>query len=82
MVFTSNLGSWCKSLSSRVLWVKGFEEAGLDVIPVALVVLGTGQFLDFPLFIPGSNLRCIVKRVSWFKSSLLLRIKNKHTYKY
>ncbi len=24
----------------------------------------------------------IVKRVSWFKSSLLLRINNKHTYKY
>ncbi len=24
----------------------------------------------------------IVKRVSWFKSSLLLRIINKHTYKY
>ncbi len=24
----------------------------------------------------------IVKRVSWFKSSLLLRIQNKHTYKY
>jgi hypothetical protein len=25
---------------------------------------------------------CILKRVSWFKSSLLLRIQNKHTYKY
>jgi hypothetical protein len=24
---------------------------------------------------------CIVKRVSWFESSLLLRIQNKHTYK-
>jgi len=24
----------------------------------------------------------IVKQVSWFKSSLLLRINNKHTYKY
>ncbi len=24
----------------------------------------------------------IVKRVSWFRSSLLLRINNKHTYKY
>jgi hypothetical protein len=28
------------------------------------------------------NMRNIVKRVSWFKSSLLLRIINKHTYKY
>jgi hypothetical protein len=24
----------------------------------------------------------IVKQVSWFRSSLLLRIQNKHTYKY
>ncbi len=29
-----------------------------------------------------STTSCIVKRVSWFKSSLLLRINNKHTNKY
>jgi hypothetical protein len=38
--------------------------------------------IAYPFEIETAKLDCIVKRVSWFKSSLLLRIQNKHTNKY
>jgi len=48
------------------------------------------NYMHWPVMSRGDNMvvvctysmHCIVKRVSWFRSSLLLRINNKHTYKY
>jgi hypothetical protein len=45
----------------------------------ALRLLSFDQRVPFRVLTKSAT---IVKRVSWFKSSLLLRINNKHTYKY
>ncbi len=51
-----------------------------ESVPIQLLYLIKTLFLA--LFCNTGNVSFIVKRVSWFRSSLLLRINNKHTYKY
>jgi hypothetical protein len=67
----------CHMLSVIMLNVIMLSAIMLNVIMLGVNVL-TVTILN-PIMM---NVIIIVKRVSWFKSSLLLRINNKHTYKY